>query len=206
MREDEHGWDPKGPPQLHDLRASLAPDGTIAAWETRVMLPLNTPGATGVPLLSAVAAGLDTGNSQSAGLTSLNADPPYAISDMRADIRGLVTTPLRPSNLRAPGKIGNVFAVEGFVDELAAAAGADPLAYRLARLESPRGQEVLRRAGEMMAWTPRRPTGSQRRHSAWARHRLRPLQAGREFRRDGDGGRGRAVFRHGPRAPCRRRA
>jgi len=155
MREDEHGWDPKGPPQLLDLRAALDATGDIAAWETVAMPPANTPDLPGVPMLAAVAAGLDDGAGLSAGLTSLNADPPYAIANMRAEIKWLETTPLRPSNLRAPGKIGNVFAVESFLDELAAAAGVDPLAYRLRQLPDPRGQEVLRSVGSMMAWTPR---------------------------------------------------
>ena len=155
MREDEHGWDPKGPPQLLDLRATLGADGNIAAWETVAMVPMNTPNLPGIPLLAAVAAGLSDGAGISSGLTSLNADPPYAIANMRADIRWLETTPLRPSNLRAPGKVGNVFAVESFFDELAAAVGVDPLAYRLRQLHDPRGREVLERVGVMMAWTPR---------------------------------------------------
>ncbi len=155
MREDEHGWDPKGPPQLLDLRGTIGADGNIAAWETVAMVPANTPDLPSIPLLSAVAAGLDNGAGQSAGLTSLNADPPYAIANMRADIKWLATTPLRPSNLRAPGKIGNVFAVESFVDELALAAGVDPLSYRLRQLHDPRGHEVLERVAAMMAWTPR---------------------------------------------------
>ena len=108
-----------------------------------------------IPLLAAVAAGLDDGARLFAGLLSLNADPPYAVANMRAEIRWQATTPLRPSNLRAPGKIGNVFAVESFFDELAAAAGVDPLAYRLRQLHDPRGREVLERVGAMMQWTPR---------------------------------------------------
>jgi CO/xanthine dehydrogenase Mo-binding subunit len=155
MREDEHGFDPKGPPQLLDLRGALDTDGNIAAWETVAMVPANTPGTAGTPLLAAIAAGLDDGTGMSSGLTSLNADPPYAVPDMRATIRWLSSTPLRPSNLRAPGKIGNVFAVESFVDELAHAAGVDPLAFRLRQLKDSRGAEVLRRVAEMMAWTPR---------------------------------------------------
>jgi CO/xanthine dehydrogenase Mo-binding subunit len=154
MREDEHGFDPKGPPQLLDLRAALGPDGAIAAWETVAMPPANTPQG-GIPLLAAVAAGLDDGKSAQAGLTSLNADPPYAIDNMRAEIRWLATTPLRPSNLRAPGKIGNVFAVESFFDEVAFAAGADPLAFRLRSLADARGRETLERVGAMMDWKPR---------------------------------------------------
>jgi len=56
-------------------------------------------------------------------------------------------------HLRAPGKIGNVFAVESFFDELASAAGVDPLAYRLRLLADPRGREVLERVGTMMNWS-----------------------------------------------------
>jgi nicotinate dehydrogenase subunit B len=154
MREDEHGWDPKGPPQLLDLRAALSADGSIAAWETVAMPPVNTPNA-GIPLLAAVAAGLDDGLGSQSGFTALNSDPPYAIENIHAEVRWLATTPLRVSNLRAPGKIGNVLAVESFFDELAAAAGADPLEYRLRLLADARGREVLERVGEMKGWRPR---------------------------------------------------
>ena len=155
MREDEHAWDPKGPPQLLDLRATLDAAGAIAAWETVAIAPANAPKSPDIPLLGAVAAGLDDGSALFSGLLSLNSDPPYEIANMRAEIRWQATTPLRPSNLRAPGKIGNVFAVESFFDELAAAAGADPLAYRLQQLRDPCGREVLQRVGEMMRWTVR---------------------------------------------------
>jgi len=155
MREDEHGWDPKGPAQLLDLRATLGVDGEITAWETVAIVPANSPSQPDIPLVAAVAAGLDDGRGLFAGLLSLNADAPYAVANMRAEIRWQATTPLRPSNLRAPGKIGNVFAVESFFDELAAAAGVDPLAYRLRLLHDPRGREVLERVGVMMQWSPR---------------------------------------------------
>jgi len=154
MREDEHGWDPKGPPQLLDLRAALRADGSIAAWETVAMPPVNTPNA-GIPLLAAVAAGLDDGRGSQSGFTGMNSDPPYAIENVHAEVRWLATTPLRVSNLRAPGKIGNVLAVESFFDELAAAANADPLALRLRLLSDPRGREALERLRQMMNWTPR---------------------------------------------------
>jgi nicotinate dehydrogenase subunit B len=154
MREDEHAWDPKGPPQLLDLRAALNADGSIAAWETVAMPPVNTPNA-GIPLLAAVAAGLDDGQGSQSGFTAMNSDPPYAIENVHAEVRWLAATPLRVSNLRAPGKIGNVLAVESFFDELAAATNADPLALRLRLLSDPRGREVLERVGEMMSWTPR---------------------------------------------------
>ena len=34
-RKDEHGWDPKGPPQLLELRAAVDERGQVAAWQTR---------------------------------------------------------------------------------------------------------------------------------------------------------------------------
>jgi len=155
MREDDLGWDPKGPPQLLDLRAALDASGDVVAWETVAMVPQNNPGPQGSPLIGAVAAGLMDNAGMSSGLTSLNADPPYLFANVRADIKWLATTPLRPSALRAPGKIGNVFAVESFVDEIATASHADPLEFRLRRLKDPRAIEVLTRVGQMMAWKPR---------------------------------------------------
>src|SRR5204862_144458 len=45
MRADEHGWDPKGPQQLLDVRAALDTDGHIVAWETEMWVPNAAPGA-----------------------------------------------------------------------------------------------------------------------------------------------------------------
>ena len=39
MRQDEHGWDPKGPAQLHELRGALDASGNISAWETQLWVP-----------------------------------------------------------------------------------------------------------------------------------------------------------------------
>ena len=78
MREDEHGWDPKGPPQLLDLRAALDAAGAVTAWETVAYLPVNTKGLPGLPLLAWEAAGLAQPGGMTSGLTNLNSDPPYA--------------------------------------------------------------------------------------------------------------------------------
>ena len=52
--------------------------------------------------------------------------------------------------------MANCFAVECFVDELAAEAKVDPLAFRLRDLPNPRGDEVLRRVAQLIGWQPRR--------------------------------------------------
>jgi len=123
MREDEHAWDPKGPPQVLEIRGGLDNDNRIAAWETHMWLPMNIQGNR--PLVSVDGAGITQPHGQGAGLMSQNGDPPYAASNVRVVVHYLKGTPLRPSNLRAPGKVANVFAVESFTDELAAAAGVD---------------------------------------------------------------------------------
>lgn len=155
MREDEHGFDPKGPPQLLDLRASLDANGNIAAWETNAWLPENTPNLRSRPLLAFLAAGIPQPVGQSVAQVQGNAYPSYDLPNMTATVHWLKTTALRPSNLRAPGKPGNSYAVECFIDELAAAAKRDPLEFRLAHLKDQTAIAILKRIAERMNWQPR---------------------------------------------------
>jgi CO/xanthine dehydrogenase Mo-binding subunit len=152
MRADEHGWDPKGPPQLIEVRGAVAADGTLAGWRTQMWLPRATAGLPNIPLLGPAEAGIAQPQGLSTGLISQNGDPPYATGHVDVTVHWLKDAPLRPSNIRAPGKIANVFAVESFTDELAAAAGADPLAFRLRHVRDPRGLEVLRRVAALFHW------------------------------------------------------
>ena len=152
-REDEHAWDPKGPPQVLEIRGGLDSDNRIAAWETHMWLPMNIQGNR--PLVSVDGAGIMQSHGQGAGLMSQNGDPPYAASNVRVVVHYLKGTPLRPSNLRAPGKVANVFAVESFTDELAAAAGIDAVEFRLRGLTDSRAVDVIKRAAEMIGWEGR---------------------------------------------------
>jgi CO/xanthine dehydrogenase Mo-binding subunit len=152
-REDEHAWDPKGPPQVIALSGSIDGQNRIAAWDAQMWLPMNIQGSR--PLLAADAAGITQPHGQGAGLMSQNADPPYAASNIKVVVHWLKGTPLRPSNLRAPGKIANVFAVESFTDELAAAANIDPVEFRLRGLTDSRAIDVIKRAAEMIGWESR---------------------------------------------------
>jgi len=154
-REDEHGWDPKGPPHLLDLRAAVNEGGELVAWETQAWLPAPTPNLPNVPFLAVEAAGIAQPMGRSAGMIHQNVDPPYQFPNMRAVIHWIQDTPLRTSNLRAPGKVANCFAVESFTDEVAALAGADPVEFRLRYLKDPRAIEVIRRAAARMGWSPR---------------------------------------------------
>jgi nicotinate dehydrogenase subunit B len=152
-REDEHAWAPKGPPQALELRGGIDATGKIVAWDTQMWLPANIPGSRA--LLAADDAGIEQQHGRGAGQISNNGDPPYAVPNVRVLVHWLKDSPLRLSNLRAPGKIANVFAVESFTDELAAAAAVDPVEFRLRGLTDPRAIDVIKRAAEMIGWSPR---------------------------------------------------
>jgi CO/xanthine dehydrogenase Mo-binding subunit len=153
MRADETGLDPKGPQQLLDIQAGVDASGRIVAWDTEMWLPSAAPGARA--LLAADAAGLPQEHGQGAGLITQNGDPPYQADNVRVLVHWTKETPLQLSNLRAPGKVANVFAVESFTDELAAAARVDPVAFRLARLSDPRASDALNRAAQAFGWRSR---------------------------------------------------
>jgi CO/xanthine dehydrogenase Mo-binding subunit len=154
-REDEHGWDPKGPPQYLSIEAALAPDNTIDAWRTEMWIPKATAGLPNIPLLGPEAAGIPQPQGISTGLLSQNGDPPYAAPNVEVLVHWLKDAPLRPSNIRAPGKVANSFAVESITDELASLAGVDPVAFRVQGISDPRGLEVIRRTAALMGWKPR---------------------------------------------------
>jgi nicotinate dehydrogenase subunit B len=101
-REDELGFDPKGPPQLLDLTGTVGPDGRILAWRTEMWLPRTTQGLPDIPLLAPAAAGLDDVRGLQPGLISQNADPPYAAESMQVLAHWLKDTPLRPAPIRSP--------------------------------------------------------------------------------------------------------
>jgi nicotinate dehydrogenase subunit B len=152
-RQDEHAWDPKGPQQLLDVRAGVDTSGRIVAWDTQMWIPTNRRGAR--ILLAAQAAGLPQDSGRDAAGIFENGDPAYAADHVRVLAHWLRDTPLNPSNLRAPGKPANVFAVEGFTDEIAAALRVDPLEFRTARLSDPRALEVLARGAKAFGWQSR---------------------------------------------------
>ncbi len=153
MRHDEHGWDPKGPQQLLDVRAGLDGAGRIVAWETEMWVPNAAPGARA--LLAADAARIAQEHGTGSGAITQNGDPPYDTDHVRVVAHLIKGTPLQLSNLRAPGKIANVFAVEAFTDELAAAAGVDPVEFRMKRLTDPRALDAISRTAAAFRWEPR---------------------------------------------------
>jgi len=169
-RADEHGWDPKGPAQLLDIAGAVDADGRILDWRTDMWIPRTTRGMLNIPLLGPEAAGLDNIVGLNTGLISQNGDPPYAADHIQVIVHWLKDAPLRPAPLRSPGKPANCFAVESFTDELAAAAGLDPIEFRLRGLKNPRGIELIKRVAAMMKWQSR-PSPGANKNAALARGR-----------------------------------
>ena len=154
MREDENGWDPKGPPTLMDLQAGLDASGAVVAWYSQLYVPEG--GGGNVKLLAADLAGLPCEKGMFPGNIINNSAIPYTFPNVRTVAHRLAETPFRPSWIRAPGRMQNTFCNEAFVDELAVAAGGDPFEFRLRYLSNdPRGTDLLKRLMSFAHWQGR---------------------------------------------------
>jgi nicotinate dehydrogenase subunit B len=154
-RADEHGWDPKGPPTLMDMRASMDVEGNVTAWEGDFYMPQQTPSSFLVPLVAATLAGLPAANDIAPGNVFQNSAIPYKFSNVKTVCKRLETTPFRPSWIRTPGRLQNSYANECFMDELASAANLDPLEFRRKYLDDKRGLELLDRLATLAKWEKR---------------------------------------------------
>lgn len=154
-RQDENIWDPKGPPQLIDIEGGVSADGKIAAWKTVMFIPKATAQLPNIPLLGPQSAGIKQLMGISTGLISQNGNPPYSTPHVEVSANWHKDAPLRPSNIRAPGKIANCFALESFTDELSHLAGVDPLEFRLQGISDARGIEIIQRTAKLIGWKKR---------------------------------------------------
>jgi CO/xanthine dehydrogenase Mo-binding subunit len=159
MREDEHGWDPKGPPQLIDIASTFDMQGRIGDWRAELFIPRTTRGLPNIPLVGPESAGYQQPMGINTGLISQNADPPYTAGSINVTCHWLKDTPLRPAPIRSPGKPANCFAVESFIDEMAAMVRQDPVAVRLQAMSNPRGKAVLEKMAAMLKWDNRASPG-----------------------------------------------
>jgi len=164
-REDELVWSPMGAAQLVDLEADLDDAGEIVAWRHDVWGNghVSRPGrgksptlqaawllAKPFPRLVAVNPPLAGG-----GGSERNATPCYDLPAWRVTNHRLLTMPIRTSSLRTLGAFANVFAIESFMDELAAERGEDPLAFRQRHLKDARARAVLEAAARRAGWSSR---------------------------------------------------
>ena len=167
-RADEFGNEPYGPAMQVQIEAGVASDGAINSWRQEVWSNGHTarPGrGQGLSLLGAAELvqsdrlddALDPPLPYGGSLR--NAIPLYEAPDVTVIRRLLTQTPVRVSALRSLGAFANVFAIESMIDELALAAGQDPLAFRLRQLSDDRARQVLQAAAERVGWATREADG-----------------------------------------------
>ncbi len=161
MRDDEFAWEPYGPAMLVSLEAQLDAAGSIVSWRHDLWSNghMHRPGRAEKPTLAAaahIAAPFElypaVNPALPAGGADRNAIPLYDVPDLLVMNHYVRDMPVRGSSLRSLGGYANVFAIESFMDELALAADADPVAFRLRHLNDPRARAVIEKAVEASGW------------------------------------------------------
>jgi nicotinate dehydrogenase subunit B len=165
MRADEHKWENYGQPYVINLKGGLDGSGKVAAWDYTAWTA-SRGGRPGPPanLASGILLGFPenplaaspprTPTQQPNFVDGSNSAPSYVVPSQRlvthTGVHSFMAGPLR-----SPARIQNTFANESFIDELAHAAGADPVAFRLAHLKDQRLIDVINLAAKMAQWEPR---------------------------------------------------
>src|SRR6202521_2217731 len=160
----EHTSEPYGPAMITKARAALDGDGIVADWQYEVWSNTHStrPGPAGYLasaqlLQTAFTPPPPTPIPQPEGGGDRNAIPLYKFRNARIVHHFVPSMPLRVSALRSLGAYMNIFSIESFVDQLAKAAGADPVEFRLRHMEDPRARDVIRTAAERFGWAAYQP-------------------------------------------------
>jgi len=149
MRWDEHGWEPKGPPIVQDLTGALDDKGNVLAWRHHMWIPTTSD----THLIAARLAGTAEVGATGRGRPAITYSYTFENADVACHGEGRVA--LLTAWLRSPAQFETTFAMESFIDELAASAGRDPLSFRLAYLKDPRAIGVLRAVAQTYGWKSR---------------------------------------------------
>ncbi|MBK5960915.1 hypothetical protein CCR97_22305 [Rhodoplanes elegans] len=176
-REDEFLAAPMGAAMVIRMRAVLdaerRPNRLPKSWTIDLASPVhsNRPGSHGhhglrsreaLPNPPPQPAMRNDNPDAAGGGASRNAHALYDLPFHRMIHHTVDPIPLRTSSLRGLGAFANIFAIESFIDELAEAAGADAVAYRLALMSDPRARGVIEAAAEMCGWPGTAPVGEGR--------------------------------------------
>ena len=159
MREQENSWEPFTPAMVTEVAAALDASGRIVDWQygvwsnTHNMRPGNagrfaSSWAFATPLQPSPPMPIP----QPEGGGDRNGIPLYDLPNARVVSHFIPDMPLRVSAMRGLGAYANVFSIESFMDELALAAGADPVAFRLAHLTDARARDVVTLAARAFGW------------------------------------------------------
>ncbi|SFC52329.1 nicotinate dehydrogenase subunit B [Polaromonas sp. OV174] len=145
-REQEHAWEPKGAAQLMEVQGGLNADGSVAAYDFQTSYPSN-----GAPMLALLLTRTIEPLAQAYEMGDRTARPPYDYDNLRVTVNDMAPM-LRASWLRGVSALPNSFAHESYIDELATAAGVDPVEFRLRYLTEPRAAELVRTTADRAGW------------------------------------------------------
>jgi CO/xanthine dehydrogenase Mo-binding subunit len=159
-REGEHRWEPYGSAMVMKAKAGLDKDGNVLDWDLHLWsTPHGTrPNKNPGNLLSArylekpFAMPTPQNNGGPNFAADRNAIALYDFPGHNVLTHFITDMPLRVSSTRGLGAYANVFAIESFIDELAVAAGVDPVQYRLRFMKDERARDVIVKAAELFGW------------------------------------------------------
>jgi nicotinate dehydrogenase subunit B len=168
-RADEMSHAPFGAAMAIEIEADLDAQGEIVDWRHSIWSNGHAarPGRAALP---ALLAGTELAHpfprtistnppSANGGGADRNSVPLYDFPSWQIESHRLLTMPIRTSALRTLGAQGNVFAIECFLDEVAAERGEDPVAFRLRHLTDLRAQDVIRAVAKRANWKPDKRAG-----------------------------------------------
>jgi CO/xanthine dehydrogenase Mo-binding subunit len=159
MREQEHTWEPFGPAMTTDVAASFDASGKIVDWKYQLWSNthnnridnagrLMPTWALAKPFTPAPPKTIPMPE----GGGDRNSIPLYRVPNLWVQHHFLPEMPIRVSAMRSLGAYLNVFSIESMMDELALAAHADPVEFRLRHLDDPRGRDVIELAASRFGW------------------------------------------------------
>ena len=160
MRDQGTGWDPKGPASTHKARAALDAAGKVIAYEFNSKafsrLDVDTNGGHPSDTLAGQTMGAALKSGDGFGIPAES----YAFDNKKLSWETIPplldrSSPLRSAHLRDPVGPQIHFASESFIDEVAAAVGADPIEFRLRHIKEPRDVAVITAAAEKAKWDTR---------------------------------------------------
>ncbi|KAA2313941.1 aldehyde dehydrogenase [Pseudooceanicola sediminis] len=148
-RAQENLWEPKGAAQVMEVSGGVNAAGDFHAYAFDSWYPSNRG-----PNLALLLTGAISPEPRPSDMGDRTIVPPYRIAHKRITVHDMAPI-VRAAWLRGVSALPNTFAHESFVDELAAQAQEDPVAFRLRHLDDPRQADLVRRTAQAAAWQTR---------------------------------------------------
>ena len=178
-RAQEHEWEPYGSAMVIKTEAGVDASGNVLDWKLDLWsTPHGTrPNGKAGNLLSGLylKKPFEQPVPENGGPPNYSADRNaiafYEFPAQRVVTHFITEMPLRVSSTRSLGAYANIFAIESFMDELAHAAGVDPLEYRLRFLKDERARDVLSKCAEKFGWASYEKKENRGRGIAFGRYK-----------------------------------